>query len=248
LRAKFESGLVATDASHEFGQALKLLFDEIASGRVFTSENPLTIALHRLLEERRGLNLQIDILEQVHDVVAAAIKIDPEQFPDALKKAFPDPMIGWYAVVEASSLIRRTRTICHVRKMLENFAPALLICRGMFYRTILEGQGTTLERTAVRRAIKEKGADAFDQFLGLIPVIGDSIGMIKLVISTIADLTMKEQILEREAGSLAEKYELVDDYITTYNMAMKLWLDWASEVAGGVTDMMKSSFLPRPTG
>jgi hypothetical protein len=83
--------------------------------------------------------------------------------------------------------------------------------------------------------------------MGSIPIVGDLIGPVKSLVGLIAALVMKEQALERFQGSLAEQYELADEYIRTYNMAMAAWLDWGCEVVGALSSIMLSGFHPNLT-
>ena len=103
-------------------------------------------------------------------------------------------------------------------------------CRGVFYRAILDEEGSKLAKDAANRKIKQKLADLGMEAIALVPGFDVMLGMPIALLDLAAALIDRERALREWHSELAEKYRLASEFINLYLELMLAWTEWASRI------------------
>jgi hypothetical protein len=114
-----------------------------------------------------------------------------------------------------------------------------IICRNMLYRGLIETLGSRLERQASWERFKEDLREVPTEAAGAIPVIGDAVGKMKLLVDMASHLFDKEAALEAEAADLITKQRRAREFVDLYTASIKAWVSWAVPITTSINDMSK---------
>ncbi|WP_158933171.1 hypothetical protein [Acidisphaera sp. S103] len=239
----------AADISRAIEQLLKVFvkgIDEVLELRKYTDADLFAFAhgkLRRLqdsseesaqmpLEWRRESN---EVEQQVAHMLAADPQLgqDPKRFAILLEQTFATDqgLQITSAKFAAASLIQTKNYLGSLRGLAEFSVVNGLICRGMFCRVILQGQGGQHAASEKAAYFHDKAGDVFLEVItSCIPFIGEYITKFKLALDLAIRAMSEGAVLREAAENLRKHTEIAQSFITVYTLALMTWVEWAHKI------------------
>ena len=121
-----------------------------------------------------------------------------------------------------------------------------LICRGLFYRAIVDREGSKLENPAAgKKAFRGKTQrDTLGCVISATPFIGGYIGPLRNIVKLILVLVDREGVLEALGKDMISDYNITTESINSYSLALSTWVGWGVSLSGALVDMTTQG-IPR---
>jgi hypothetical protein len=255
LKDGYEEAVTLTADCHEFAKLFVAAADRIETLSKFSDIDLFTIAKIKLDGERSidgGGESEGARSAEIRDrVLLAIVSGNPtdETFGECISAAFAgrshDDLL--VANLEAMLLRAQQRQLRALKNILIAGGCLGMICRGVLYRSIIEEQGSRLERYAAAEKFRKKLSDVPIEILSHIlpPPIGEFIGPIKIIMDLVLSLAKKERALKEMRKQLIDSYEAAIDFIKTYSLAMMTWFEWANKILDHLNNLLLQAVASR---
>lgn len=249
LREAFGNAIKLTELSHQIGQGFLTLAEQISSLPNLPTAG-LYIRARAWLDAVRSQVAPSPFdeeLKQLHDsvlrVLVAATK-NPARAEESVADVLRKDLMGLsdsdmtLAIMEASHLVSQVKHWRRAFDLLKLFADLGLICRGMLYSGVIETLGSRLERQASWNRFMEDVAKVPVEATSVIPIFGDLVGKVKLLVDMAGHLIDKEKALEDEAADLISRQARAREFVQLYSASILTWGGWSMPLQKTTADTL----------